>query len=85
MPPPLWGERLTQCMFNEGEQRSTELSAQFYATPIFQSAHNSFQTKSSICQSMKLIVQHRIIIDVYKCAKGEGILLDQLGRNVEGE
>lgn len=73
MPPPLWGDRLTQCMFSEGEQRSTELSARFYATPIFQSAHNPFQTKSSICQSMKLIVQYRIIIEVYRCTKGKRI------------
>lgn len=84
MPPPLWGDRLTQCMFSEGEQRSSELSARFYATPIFQSAHNPFQTKSSsICQSMKLIVQHRIIIEVYRCTKGKRISywINLVGRN----
>lgn len=50
MSPPLWGEGLTHCMLIEGEQRSTELSTQFYAIRIFQDAHSPFQTKSSICQ-----------------------------------
>lgn len=50
MSPPLWGKGLTHCMLSEGEQRSTELSTQFYAIQIFQDAHSPFQTKSSICQ-----------------------------------
>lgn len=64
-PPPLWGDRLTHCMFNEGVQRSTELSTQFYATSIFRDAHNSFQAK------IKHMPEHetygcRIIIDHYE-------------------
>lgn len=43
--PPLWPDKLAHCMCNEGVQRSTELSAQFYATSIFQDACNSFQAK----------------------------------------
>lgn len=34
--PPFWPDKLAHCMCNEGVQRSTELSAQFYATSIFQ-------------------------------------------------
>lgn len=52
-PPPLWGDRLTHCMFNEGVQRSAELSTQFYATSIFQDACNSFQAK------MKHMPEHK--------------------------
>lgn len=50
MSPPLWGAGLTHCVLSEGDQRSTELSTQFYAIWIFQDAHSPFQTKSSICQ-----------------------------------
>lgn len=63
MSPPLWGEGLTRCALTEGEQRSTELSTQFYAIQIFQDARRPFQKKSSICQGMKLIVPHKVIID----------------------
>lgn len=69
MSPPLWGEGLTCCVLSEGEQRSTELSTQFYAIQIFQDAHHAFQTKSSICRSMKLIVQHKIISDHVRLKK----------------
>lgn len=45
MCPPLWGEGLTCCVLSEGEQRSTELSTQFYATQIFPGCTPSISNK----------------------------------------